>query len=452
MTIKLVVPDTNAGLEEALNDPATLKAVTEDPKTLAQYIADYTAATLRRDAGLDEQIQVLVQKGLADFYREHDQDVPKNRLNLTPSKPGLDKGVGYNPDAPGARLDGMFKNIAELASITTGKSRLDGSAVKFAELQGIQNSFGSLVPSDGGFLVPEILRSQIMGLMLELSMVRPRATVIPMDSLRVPIPIIDETTHVGSVFGGITSYWTEEAGGLTDSVAKFGRILLEARKLTSMAIVPNELIRDAITSLEAFISQRFPLAMAFQEDVAFFSGSGVDQPAGFLNSVTNPAIVSVPKETNQKAATVVWQNVVKMYSRMYPTSLNNAAWFVAPDVLPELFTMALQVGVAGSAIYMQNGTLTPTMTLLGRPVIVTEKSSVVGTVGDISFVDLAYYLIGDRQALEVATSEHVDFKNDKTAIRFIQRVDGKPWIKSAVTPANGSTNTLSPFVNLATRA
>jgi HK97 family phage major capsid protein len=162
--------------------------------------------------------------------------------------------------------------------------------------------------------------------------------------------------------------------------------------------------------------------------------------------------VSVAKETGQTAATVVWQNIVKMYSRMLPQSLNNAVWIVAPDVLPELFTMALQVGVAGSAIYIQNGAVGAPMTLLGRPVIVSEKASKVGTAGDISFVDLSYYLVGDRQALEVAQSEHVNFATDKTAIRFIQRVDGKPWILSAITPANGSTNTLSPFVNLATRA
>jgi hypothetical protein len=42
------------------------------------------------------------------------------------------------------------------------------------------------------------------------------------------------------------------------------------------------------------------------------------------------------------------------------------------------------------------------------------------------------------------------FGNDQTAFRLIQRVDGRPWIQSAITPANGGS-TLSPFVELSTR-
>jgi len=46
---------------------------------------------------------------------------------------------------------------------------------------------------------------------------------------------------------------------------------------------------------------------------------------------------------------------------------------------------------------------------------------------------------------------HVRFNTDETDWRFIQRLDGRPWIDSALTPRNGS-NTVSPFVNLATRS
>jgi hypothetical protein len=47
----------------------------------------------------------------------------------------------------------------------------------------------------------------------------------------------------------------------------------------------------------------------------------------------------------------------------------------------------------------------------------------------------------------VSASEHYKFGNDKTAYRIIERVDGRPWIQSAITPAN-SGSTLSPFVQL----
>jgi HK97 family phage major capsid protein len=84
-------------------------------------------------------------------------------------------------------------------------------------------------------------------------------------------------------------------------------------------------------------------------------------------------------------------------------------------------------------------------------VIFTEKMETLGDAGDIAFVDLSYYLIGDRQQMSAMTSEHFKFSTDTTAYRIIQRVDGRPWLKSAITPHKGS-NTLSPFVKLAARA
>jgi len=84
-------------------------------------------------------------------------------------------------------------------------------------------------------------------------------------------------------------------------------------------------------------------------------------------------------------------------------------------------------------------------------VIFTEKSPVVGTAGDISFVDFGFYLIGDRQVMSALSSPHYKFANDQTAYRIIERVDGQPWLKSSITPKNGGS-ALSPFVRIATRA
>ena len=54
-------------------------------------------------------------------------------------------------------------------------------------------------------------------------------------------------------------------------------------------------------------------------------------------------------------------------------------------------------------------------------------------------------------SMEMSSSPHVRFTNDETVHKFVQRVDGQPWLDSAITPRNG-TNTLSPYVALATRA
>jgi HK97 family phage major capsid protein len=91
------------------------------------------------------------------------------------------------------------------------------------------------------------------------------------------------------------------------------------------------------------------------------------------------------------------------------------------------------------------------MTIFGRPLVVAEKSGRLGDRSDLAFVDLSYYLIGDRQQMTAASSTEYKFGNDQTAYRIIQRVDGMPWLKSPITPANGGP-TLSPFVEIADRA
>jgi len=192
----------------------------------------------------------------------------------------------------------------------------------------------------------------------------------------------------------------------------------------------------------------FPKAIAFYEDYAFMQGTGTGEPLGFVNC---PAVATVNKESGQTSGTIVWENIVKMFARMLPTALGNAVWIAAIDTFPELATMALSVGTGGSAIWLNNGQEGPPMTILGRPVYFTEKLPTLGTTGDIIFADLSYYLVGDRQVMQAQSSPHYKFANDKTAFRIIERVDGRPWLQSAITPKNNSASTLSPFVQLQSR-
>jgi HK97 family phage major capsid protein len=364
------------------------------------------------------------------------------------------KGQRYNTNAPGAALDAVYK--AELEGPgdffrAVYRDEAGGGSAKVRDqVAKLRNatSLSSGTPADGGFLIPEILRSELLRISLETAVVRPRARVIPMDSLRVPFPMIDSTTNDGSNFGGVICYWTEEGGTLTGSAPQFGRIVLDAKKFTAYTALPSELVQDSTISVDPLVSEVFPEAMGFQEDSAYISGTGVGEPLGVLGA---SAMITQAKESGQTASTIVWENVVGMYSRMLPQSINNAVWLCSPDTLPEIFTMGLAVGTGGGPIFMPfgGGTSAPTMSLLGRPLIVTEKIPALGTAGQLAFIDFSKYLIGDRMAMSAARSTDFLFSSDMVAYRIIQRLDGRPWLQSAITPANGSSNTLSPYVQLA---
>jgi HK97 family phage major capsid protein len=464
----VTLPTSSQELEEFLADPGRIKAMMSTPGQFRDFIKAYAKMTVDRDADMRQQIKEQVQMGIADFLKENGFSVGRrldlsSRADLTKidmKSVSLGKGTAYNAGAFGARLErelgeDMFDSTSEFfQAIWPRYETLKNSAVlgrKRGKALQVQNSFGSEVPADGGFLIPEILRSNILQVALEDAVVRPRAQVIPMDSLRVPIPMIDSTSNVSSVFGGVVCYWTEEAAQLVESQASFGRVVLDAKKLTGYAEVPNELLADA-PAFGSFVDTIFPRAIAWFEDIAFMTGTGVGEPLGFINC---PASVEVPIVSGQANNTILWENVIAMYARMLPTALGRAVWICSIDTFPELATMALSVGTGGGPVWMGNytnpGTNTPPVSILGRPVYFTEKTPALGNTGDISFVDFGYYLIGDRQMMQSMSSEHYKFQNDKTAFRVIERLDGRPWIQSAITPHNNSANTLTPFVQLAAR-
>lgn len=451
------VPATTRELEEFLSDQDKVtNLLTTSPTDFRDVVAAYVKNVADRDGEIRRQIDDQVKSGIRDFLKDAKNEgfKPAKRVNLgAPQVQGTNRGQHYCNTAPGVKIEDEYPDgvtYGQFMKDTWFQNNTPASQNKRNKLLGIQNAMSSLVPSDGGFLIPEILRAELLRVALETAVVRSRARVIPMDSLRVPFPIIDSTTNVGSVYGGIVGYWTEEAGAATASNNKFGRVVLEARKLTGYTEVPNELFLDSVISLNAFLDQIFPEALAFFEDVAFMGGNGVGQPLGCIGT-THPAQVTVTKEVGQPASSIVWENIVKMYSRMLPSSLGRAVWVASPDTFPQLATMALSVGTGGAPVWLANGQAGAPMTILGRPVVITEKAPALGATGDITFVDFGYYLIGDRMQLSAATSQDFKFSTDQTAVRFIERVDGRPWLQSPITPANGSSNTLSAFVKIEAR-
>jgi HK97 family phage major capsid protein len=448
---RLKIPENRAELEVMLGDSAKMQRVFQGKNgEFGEFITNYARAVHERDLSIATQVTEQVDKVLANMLRGGELGGSIERPNLTPAevvRNGKARNALHNPRAMGAVLDREFENSGDY--FRTIWHNTNRTADTQARLQRVRNAFSSNVPSEGGFLIPETLRSEMLSISLELSIVRSRARVIPMESLRVPFPAVDSTSNVSSVYGGVVGYWTEEGAALQSSEAKFSRVVLDAKKLTAYTEVPNELISDSLVSFQAFLDQIFPEALGFYEDDAFLNGTGVGEPLGAL-AAGNSASIVVAKEASQPADTILWENIVKMYSRMLPGSLARAVWIIPPNAFPELATMALSVGTGGSAIWLNNGVEGPPMTILGRPVIVSEKVPPLGDEGDINFVDFGFYLIGDRQAMSATSSEHYKFGNDMTAYRIIERVDGRPWLQSPITPKNNG-DTLSPFVKLGAR-
>jgi len=472
------IPTTPEALGTYLTEDIRNK-ISNDPAEFGRFLhnfgENYAAAHAKTKAGQVLASETLAAKELEliEFLNEHGQDLPKGfkpgqmlaELDAKKQSMGLvahlkGKGELHNKSALGAKVDGQFKDTWQFfAAINAdaksqwnvpGRSDLLASLAKH---QDIQNSYGSIVPSDGGFLIPEVLRSEILQLALPQSIVRQRATVIQMDSLKVPIPAVDERSRVSSIFGGLQFFWTAEGGPGIDSSAKFGQVTLDAKKLMGYAGIPNELMMDAPAFMSWFAA-KFPQGITWFEDIGFLTGDGVTQPLGVANGA---GVVSVSRTTTNH---IRYEDLVAMYQAMYPSSIPNAVWVMSHDAFAEMAELYFIPNSGGGGtipvpvmIWLQNATGAPVPTILGRPVIFTEKIGPLGfpTGGttDVMFVDFSEYLVGDRQIMQVESSTDYLFGTDKTAFRCIERVDGRPWVPVPITPHNNSSVKLSPYVALA---
>ena len=301
-------------------------------------------------------------------------------------------------------------------------------------------------PSDGGFLVQKDFVADLLKRTYETGILASKVKKIPLSTNAngIKINAIDEVSRAnGSRWGGIQTYWENEADEITDSKPKFRTMDLTLKKLTGLCYVTDELLQDS-AALENVIREGFAEEFGFKIDDAILSGDGAGKPLGILNS---NSLVKVEKEPGQDDKITV-ENLVKMWSRLWARSRANSVWYINPEIEPLLYTLT----VGDKPVYIPAGGLSeaPYATIFGRPVVPLEQCSAVGEVGDIILADLSQYILIDKGGINATSSIHVRFLYDENVFRFIYRVDGQPVWNKALQPYKGSA-TVSPFVALAKR-
>ncbi len=343
----------------------------------------------------------------------------------------------------------LFRSFGEQL-ISIGMAARSGipSDPRLGQLQqwGAAQGLNERVPSEGGFLVEPDFSAQLLRETYDSGILASRCRRTPISGSGYKGRAVDESSRAdGSRLGGLQAYWTGEAEAMTATKPKFREIRMDLEKLTGVYYATDELLADA-SALQAEVQAWFVEEFGFKLDDAIVRGSGAGMPLGILGA---PALVSVAKEAAQAAATVLSTNLYKMFARQPARSLPNSVWVINQEVWPQLFALE---DTAGRTIFLpgQNLASAPFGTILGRPIVVAEHASALGTQGDISLDDFSRYLLIEKGGVEAASSIHVQFLTGETAFRFVIRANGQPIPHAPVTPYKGSA-TLSPFVTLDAR-
>jgi HK97 family phage major capsid protein len=410
--------------------------VSDDPITPAVQKAMEQAF-----AGFQKGLDAVIQSALSQFQDAQSQS---RRLAI----PAL-FGPGGQGDPHGKSFGDWLVAVARAGSknqktAAEGQKRLDEVYQSgFNPWQ--KAALGESSGVTGGYIIPPEFYDQLLVIAAEESTFRQYAFVQPMASATMQFPYLDITTAPSAgtspFFGGVIANWTGEAQSRTETESAFKMMELKAQELSGYTVSSNIILQDAAFGLEKFLFTLFGKAIAWYEEYAFLQGNGVGKPLGIKNA---GATITVTRNT---ASHFYFADLSNMLAKLLPASYGRAHWYCSPSVVPDL--LQLKDG-ANRAIFIsidQGAVKAPVWKLLNLPIHVTEKLPALGTPGDMLLVDPSLYVIGDRMMLEVAASEHVNFLKNQMTWRFVQRVDGRPWLDGAITLQDASSQ-VSPFVML----
>lgn len=351
----------------------------------------------------------------------------ENELKLPVNQPPR-MAATYKPEDPEE-----FSSIGEFlfsVRFNPGDRRLNDL------YEGRAQSMG--VGSEGGFMVPTQFRETLLSVSPQEAIFRPRCTVIPAgdppDS-EITMPALDQGA-AQNMYGGVSFAWVTEGGTKSETDMSLKEVSWKPHEVAGYTVLTDKLLRNWAAA-SSTIEGQFRLAKIGLEDEVFYNGDGVGKPLGLLNS---PARIDYARAT---ASQIAFADVAGMYARLRRGM--NPVWIASQTTIPQLVNIA---DAASQNIWVQNAAPGLPPSMLGIPVLFSERSVALGTKGDLILADLSHYYIKDGSGPFVAASEHVYFTSNKTVIKIFWNVDGHPWLQEPI-PLEGSTaNTVSPFIVL----
>lgn len=264
----------------------------------------------------------------------------------------------------------------------------------------------------------------------EYGMFRQNALVWPMGA---------ETVRIPRRSGGLTVYWEGEAEAGTETDPNFQLLGMTAKKPFMLHQYSSELSEDAALSLADILVFEFALAMATEEDRIGFNGTGAggNSPGfaeyiGVLGADANATAATadstfVPHLVTGAAGADLTTELTEaklreMTGRLHTWAMAGAKWYMHRSVHADCD--GIQMGTSGGSVVKYQDPRSPT--IMGYPVVNAEgmpaspsaASTKVFALGDLR----KSWILGDRRAPEMQTSEHYAFNTDQITIRMRARI------------------------------
>lgn len=255
---------------------------------------------------------------------------------------------------------------------------------------------------NGGYLVPDEFRAELIQEVINTDSLRKYCTVIPMSSKYLEIPKLTSDVRV---------YWGTENRTITTTTADFGNVTLTPFRLNAIIYTSRELFEDAAISVFEILRQRFTARVADEEMRVFMGGNGTTQPKGINTETTIPSVTA--------ASALTPDHITKAYWKLPTGYRGNARWIINSRVMEHLENAK----ETGTGAYLYPSLQAEVKTLKGRPILITDhQPSAKITLGDPKF-----YYVGDRKqvSMEMSTEAGTAWEKHQVGLKLTERLDGK---------------------------
>jgi len=256
------------------------------------------------------------------------------------------------------------------------------------------------VDANGGYLVPDEFRSDIVDWAQDKPVIRNYATVWPMKEKTLELPALAADVQV---------YWGSENTSISTTSMDFGNVILSVNKLNALIYLSTELFEDSEIGIANYITGRFAQAIYREEDRKFIKGTGTGQPKG----ISAYTLANVDKLSLGGA-----DDLISCFWKLPQGHRENSVFMMDSVSLEKVSTLKDTTG----RYLLVNPNTGGIPTLMGRPVLEQNDCG-----KDVFFGDPRFYYIGDRRKLTVKSTDvgAGTFEKDQVAIKVTERVDGK---------------------------
>jgi len=276
------------------------------------------------------------------------------------------------------------------------------------------------VNADGGYLVPEEFRSEVIRDIVEGNYMRKEVTVIPMKRDVMQIPTLSTRPKVT---------WTEENVAKSTTTAAFGQETLTVYKMAAIMYASDELIEDSVDiDIVKFIISLFSEAIGEEENRVIWVGNGTTQPTGI---VTARAAAAIP--TFVAPGGLCFDAIIDLVYALPGAYHKNAKFYIHRQNIRNIRKLK---DLDNRYLWAESQIKGEPPTLIGFPVIESNQIS----ADEMFFGDMKKtYWLGDKNRLSVKVTQDTEtaFTKDQTAIRVVERIAGNVVLGNAMRSMTG---------------